>query len=303
MGSLLSIYPGPADVANRYASSVIVIRTTDGRDEPEGGCSGVLIDPSLVLTAGHCVCEMRTLRTADDKALVGRRLEEAVPSAKGSERAREDPARTWREDVLARSHAAIDGSQCSMGARVLALEYVSPAMRPDYRSYRGVAIRPHPRLLILDGTDGKGLFREADLAIIRLEKPVNENLRTIKLPQAEIQREEPIIMVGFGRGETDYANAKFGYRHVGEGRVTKVERLASGGMKFAAGGSAVDGELFSVLHGGDSGGGAFKKDDDTVLVGIASSLSADRKTSIYTSTYPYKKWLEGEKAAARQTSP
>jgi len=50
-GDSLLLLGGKIDVDNRFAGTVIV--TPDG---PFGMCSGLLIAPRLVLTAGHCVC-------------------------------------------------------------------------------------------------------------------------------------------------------------------------------------------------------------------------------------------------------
>ncbi|WP_224244256.1 trypsin-like serine protease [Hyalangium gracile] len=47
---------GEPDFKNRYASTVMI---TTGPPEASKTCSGVLLAPSLALTAAHCVCEPR----------------------------------------------------------------------------------------------------------------------------------------------------------------------------------------------------------------------------------------------------
>ena len=110
---------------------------------------------------------------------------------------------------------------------------------------------------------------------------------------AEVRLNEYIVMVGYGLGETEYPKTIFGFRHFGESRVTRIDRLASGGMRFAAMEQPNDGGIPSRIQAGDSGGGGFSKADDTVLLGIVSS-SSEEHGSILESIYPHRKWLEAE---------
>jgi hypothetical protein len=100
-------------------------------------------------------------------------------------------------------------------------------------------------------------------------------------------------MVGYGLGETEYPKTAFGFRHFGESRVTRIDRLASGGTRFSAQGLSVDGGSPSRIQLGDSGGGGFSRADDAVLLGIVSS-SSEEYGSIFESIYPHRKWLEAE---------
>jgi hypothetical protein len=184
-------FAGERDFKNRYASTVMVTR-----GDPLAGaeCSGVLIGPRLVLTAGHCVCQLRML---------------VMPDA---------TART-----------VIDGTSCAARASVTTV--VSGTVRTEeladlrIHTYAGT-VRPHPELeLILDSQDAL-LSSTADLAVIVLEEPVVPPFSGVPLANAEAQPNEVLVMAGFGHGQD--APEIFGARYFRKNRVTSSAAPSSG---------------------------------------------------------------------------
>ncbi|WP_224244257.1 trypsin-like serine protease [Hyalangium gracile] len=172
------------DVSNRYLSTVVV--TTD---EASGMCSGVLISPRLVLTAGHCVC--------------GRRRVTHAAGASGTE---------------------IDGSQCASKAFATVTAYEPTKAKSQYsmlpRIYQG-SVRPHGELKIhLDAQDNVVSSR-ADLALILLEEAV-AGVGVAQLAGSEVRQEEALVMVGYGADKTDLGEAMPGFRRYGTNAVTQV---------------------------------------------------------------------------------
>jgi hypothetical protein len=172
------------DVANRYVSTVVV--TTD---DPRGMCSGVLISPRLVLTAGHCVCE-----------------KQKVTSPVGA------------------SGTAIDGSKCVSKAYATVTAYKPAKARSQYvmepRTYEG-AVRPHGELKILLDAQDNVVTSKADLALILLEEAV-DGVGGTPLADSEVQEEEALVMVGYGADKTDPEEAMLGFRRYGTNAVTQV---------------------------------------------------------------------------------
>jgi hypothetical protein len=54
-GGTSAVYPGPLDSKNHYMSNV-AIHTSAKRVDGSEHCSGVLVSPREILTAGHCLC-------------------------------------------------------------------------------------------------------------------------------------------------------------------------------------------------------------------------------------------------------
>lgn len=93
------ISKGSLDTSNRYKATVFV-------DGGRGTCSGVLVAPRVVVTAGHCVCFPRKARPVEAPAM-----------------------------------ALIDKTTCARTATIKMLTY-PPSGKPDRESFTG-AVRPH----------------------------------------------------------------------------------------------------------------------------------------------------------------
>lgn len=182
---------GPVDVTNRYLAAVLV--TAEFKEEMEQACSGVILSPQLVLTAGHCVCRSRQ-----------------VPDGSGE-------ARTQ-----------VDGSECAKMATVETTLYKPGATEPapawTGRSLRGV-VRPHPELSILLDAQGRVLSSHADLALILLNHAVDAEFKPLAISDKEIALDESLTIVGSGYDET--AEAYDGERHASRNKAMEV--LPSGG--------------------------------------------------------------------------
>jgi len=295
-GSISTVHPGPLDAMNVYASNV-AIRTNAKKVDGSEVCSGVLMNSSHVLTAGHCLCMRRSVSTDESRAALRKRLDEVLPS-RGKTESEKRELDNLKARVVKNAATVLDATLCAAEGDVKFVEYLPP--RPNIKSkatsteYRGAAIRPHPGLLIVEDAAGTTWFREADLAIIRLAAPVEESFRTARLPDAEIQLGNRVVMVGYGFGANGSTTNDFGDRHYGESQVIGIERIPSGSVKFLTRKQPRGDGPPPRLYSGDSGGGCFSQTDDTVLVGIASAVWKDGESSIFTSVYPYKQWIKEE---------
>jgi hypothetical protein len=146
---------GRKDAGNAYQSTVMV--GADGTDD--GGCSGVLISPSLVLTAGHCVC-----------------LERPLDAPEGE------------------SRTVIDATACSTEVVVFTKTY-GKTVRIE--PHQGTRVVPHPGMRLLYRRDGTLVWGRSDLAIIYLKDPIT-NIRSVALTQTGVRRGSAVAIVGFG---------------------------------------------------------------------------------------------------------
>jgi hypothetical protein len=283
---------GPKDVTNRYLPAIRVTareklaRERDriapiGQMSPSAQCSGALIAPRLVLTAGHCVCMIRSFTAPAPKE-----RQSAPPRRKAI--ISKDAA--LENETIA---AIIDGAECAKTAEIKTVVYDAPESGQEgsrVREYRG-AVRAHPRFELLFNDQGFQVWSNADLAVIMLERPV-EDFPVFKLSASEVHAGEPIILVGYGPGNT---LDLYEDRHFGENKVTWLRTLETGSVEFvAAAQQQPDGSPAAHLFEGDSGGACVSKADQAILVGIAAAKARNRKgetLSVFTSVYSHRDWL------------
>jgi hypothetical protein len=160
---------GEIDTGNRFLSVVSILTHIPQKWWKSTRCSGVLLAPRLVLTAGHCVCKRQ---------------------------ARHGPGRE--------SRTVIEASSCATHASVSTAIY-EPPQPGEYRvrieRYKG-QVQPHPELKIVLDSLGQAIFSsKADLAFIVLDKPVSMPIAPVSLGETRVEAHESIVMVSYGFDE------------------------------------------------------------------------------------------------------
>ncbi|WP_224369198.1 trypsin-like serine protease [Hyalangium versicolor] len=131
-------------------------------------CSGVLVAPRLVLTAGHCVCQRREAPAPDDEKLL------------------------------------IDASLCAATASVVLVTSEPPTPERVGESWSerlSGTVRPHPQLRLLLDSEGHVTSNTANLALVLLEQPVKQHIAPVLLSDEEATVGERLTVVGFGYAE------------------------------------------------------------------------------------------------------
>jgi hypothetical protein len=262
----------------------------------------VLISPRVVVTAGHCVCRKRQLDTADTER-VTKSVGKAFLSRPDAEKS------AVLKEVLDEAATVIDSTDCA-GLSIVSVTTYPPTtarrrardsadLSYSVREYKGEALA-HDELMILYDENGWTVFKEVDLAVIVLKKPVQGVAQTVRLARSEAQSGEVVVMVGYGLGDDDENAKTYGDRYVGESQIVKVAPSESGNLQFLTGGQTRDGGTAASVYGGDSGAPCFRKTGE--LIGLASAYMEDEageKLSIFTSIYPHREWLRKIIADAR----
>jgi hypothetical protein len=249
-------FVGSVDDRNRHASTVML--SASGEPAAEPLCSGVLIGPRLVLTAGSCVCTQRKPLTGDDP-----------------------------------QKAFMDATACLRQVFVTTVlhgEERDPVLRRPretaFRIYKG-EVHPHPEFEILFGEQDSILSSRADLAAIHLEEAVDGALPPSPLATTEVQPGESLVMTGFARAERSSIAGEYGVRYWRKNPVTQV--LAQGRVLYRQQGPYVS--------DGYAGGPCFREEGgEHRLVGISEAGAGEELS--FTSTHLFRSWVSNERAHA-----
>ncbi|WP_224244422.1 trypsin-like serine protease [Hyalangium gracile] len=253
-------FAGEMDVQNRYLP-VVMLSLNDPMALPD--CSGVLLGPRLVLTAGSCVCALR------EKGALS----------------------------IARAESRADKSSCVKRVLVTAVAYGevgNPRFKErttdmQFHTSAG-SVSPHPSLELILDPRGFVVRSQADLATIVLDEPMEEEASEVLLARDEAQVGEALVMAGYGHDEI--VGGFHGVRYSRKNKVVGVTPSEGGRIQYEQQGAAA--------YNGFDGGPCFREAEGRRwLVGVARAR-ADREL-VCTSTVTYEAWLHSELQRAKDS--
>lgn len=262
---------GDKDSSNSYLST-LSLRWLGGT------CSGVLVSPHAVLTSAHCFC---------------------LPPD------------------FASSSRIYDSADCAKNApsqvEVFTVYYQDTGSgRADIPIIRKGTVITHESFRS-EIRNGAILGHQADIALVRLSEPLSFDWQGRKRfvvpddpqPDRDISLGELLTIAGYG--PSVYGSRSVGVRRVGTNMVTDIDyssrpipastngvvdrRLTQGKREFRFRATGAH------TRSGDSGGPVFRTEGNKRwLVGVNGGHANQGNESWFTSTFPYKDWLETQLA-------
>lgn len=257
-------YAGTMDVENRYVSTVMI--TTDAESKTVL-CSGVVINPRVVLTAASCVCEPGKSAS--------------IPS---------------KDKILSRGVSCLERAAVTTAIYEAAQdkEYPEATSSMSFNSYEGT-VRLHPEFTPASENSDPAKPGHADLAVIVLDEAVKGVPSEPLMEQGEIQTRESLVMAGYADARGHRAvGGLYGIRYFRKNIVTRVLAPEEGRVLYQQQGP--------YIYNGYSGGPCFHEGaQQHLLVGIAS-VGSDQELS-FTRVSQYRDWLQAEVRRAATHKP
>jgi hypothetical protein len=185
---------GEVDTQNRYAATVMVSALMLGTT---GACNGALVTPSLVLTAGRCVCARQVSASKDGPP--------PLP---------------------------VGAMACAQRAVVTIVTYEqgdSPYRPGMHVRFHEGTVRPHPEFNILSPSPPTAVIH-ADLAVIVLDKPLGAAVPLLPAADEDVRPGESLITAGYG--DIAMPGRLFGLRYFRKSKVSANTSYPEGPIRY-----------------------------------------------------------------------